>query len=163
LSEQNTDERDGRHDFDFIAGKWRVHNKRLREWLKGSDEWEEFEATSVARLLFGGLGNLDEITMERGGGRVYGTTLRLFDPQTRLWSIYWASSTNGKLLEPMIGRFEGGRGEFYDQEIYEGQRVFSRFIWSVLDANTARWEQAFSPDGGRTWETNWTMDFTRME
>lgn len=90
-------------------------------------------------------------------------TIRLYDPITRQWSLYWADSVSGTLQPPMIGRFEDGRGEFYAQEIFEGQSVFSRFIWSEITATSCHWEQALSADGGRSWETNWTMEFVRIE
>jgi hypothetical protein len=157
-------ERDGRRDFDFFVGRWKIHNRRLRERLKGSTEWEEFEGTTVARTVLGGLGNLDECIMERASGRLEGMTVRLYDPASRQWSLYWADNVNSGILQtPMIGGFENGRGEFYAQEPFEGQHIFSRFIWSEITATSCRWEQAFSPDGGKTWETNWIMEFVRSE
>jgi hypothetical protein len=152
---------DGRADFDFFIGTWDSHQRKLKERLKGCDEWEEFSGVSVVRKILGGLGNFDEVTFDMRAGPVMGVTLRLFDPQTQLWSIYWSSSTRSVLDTPMVGRFEHGRGEFYDRETFEGRSIFSRFIWTSSGANACRWEQAFSPDGGRTWETNWTADFTR--
>lgn len=152
---------DGRDDFDFFIGSWDSHQRKLKQRLKGCDEWEEFTGVSVARKILGGLGNMDEVTMQTSAGPVLGVTFRLFDPQTQLWSIYWSSSSRSTLDAPMVGRFEQGRGEFYDRETFEGRSIFSRFIWTSSGENTCRWEQAFSPDGGRTWETNWTADFTR--
>ncbi len=152
---------DGRGDFDFLIGQWRIHNRRLRERLKGSTAWEEFDAAAVVRKILGGLGNFDEVTMERSSGRVQGMTLRLYDPISQQWSLYWADSVNGILQTPMIGRFEKGRGEFFAQETFEGQSIFSRFIWSGITETSCRWEQAFSADGGKTWETNWIMEFVR--
>lgn len=155
-------EYDGRNDFDFFIGRWKGHNRRLRERLKNCDEWEEFEGTSVAWKILGGIGNMDEVTFHRETGYAQGVTLRLFDPQTQEWSIYWASSAGGMLEVPMIGKFRDGRGEFYAQEVFENQHIFSRFIWSAITENSCRWEQAFSIDGGKTWETNWIADFTRL-
>jgi hypothetical protein len=152
---------DGRDDFDFFIGCWDGHQRKLKQRLTGCDAWDEFRSVSVVRKTLGGLGNFDEVTFEMPAGRVVGVTLRIFDPQTRLWSIYWASSTHGVLVAPMVGRFENGRGEFYDRETFEGRSIFSRFIWTSSGADACRWEQAFSADGGRTWETNWTADFTR--
>lgn len=152
---------DGRADFDFFSGCWDGHQRKLKQRLKGCDEWDEFHSVSVVRKTLGGLGNFDEVTFEMPTGRVIGVTLRIFDPQTRLWSIYWASSTSGVLVAPMVGRFENGRGEFYDRENFEGRSIFSRFIWTSSGPDACRWEQAFSADGGRTWETNWTADFSR--
>jgi hypothetical protein len=153
---------DGRADFDFLIGRWHIHHRRLRERLKGSTSWEEFDSVSVARKILGGLGNIDETSMERASGILLGMTLRFFDPKSQQWSIYWADSANGFQLPPMIGGFKEGRGEFYAQEPFEGKHVFSRFIWSAITPTSCRWEQAFSADGGKTWETNWTMEFTRI-
>ena len=154
---------DGRNDFDFFIGRWKGHNRRLRERLQGSNEWEEFEGTSVARKILGGMGHMDEVTFHRETGYTQGFTLRLFDPKAQEWSIYWASSAGGMLEIPMIGRFKDGRGEFYAQEVFATRHVFSRFIWCDITDSSCRWEQAFSVDGGKTWETNWTADFTRLE
>ena len=156
-------EHDGRTDFDFIIGRWKVHNRALRERLKGSNDWQEFEGTSVARKILGGIGNIDEITFDRETGPIEGMALRLFDPKSQEWSIYWSSSVTGVLDTPMIGKFENGRGKFFAQEVHGNQHVYSRFIWSEITENSCRWEQAFSPDGGKTWETNWVMGFTRLE
>ncbi len=153
---------DGQHDFDFYVGTWKVHNRRLRERLQGSTDWEEFEGISVARQILGGMGNFDELTLDRESGRTYGATMRLFDPASGEWSLSWASSAGGPLFPPMIGRFENGRGLFYCHDTHAGQHIFSRFIWSGITASTAHWEQAFSTDGGLTWETNWTMDSVKV-
>jgi hypothetical protein len=156
-------QQDGRNDFDFFIGRWKGHNRRLRERLKGSTEWDEFEGLSVARKVLGGLGHMDEVTLNRETGPVEGFTLRLFDPKSQEWSLYWTSSLTGTLEKPMIGKFENGRGEFFAQEIHDGKHIYSRFIWSEITENSCRWEQAFSADGGKTWETNWIADFTRLE
>jgi hypothetical protein len=156
-------ERDGRADFDFLIGSWTVRNRRLAERLKGCADWEEFESTCQARAILGGLGNMDEFTMDRASGRVPAVTLRLFNPANGEWSIYWAASTgNGRLDAPMVGRFKGPRGEFFSQEVFEGRHIFNRFIWTVEAPGSCRWEQAYSADGGKTWETNWIMEFTRQ-
>jgi hypothetical protein len=153
---------DGCNDFDFLIGSWNGRQRKLKKRLAGCDEWDEFDSVSVVRKILGGLGNFDEVTMETPTGRVIGATVRLFNPETRLWSIYW-SSTAGQyeLGAPQVGRFENGLGEFYDRETFEGRSIFSRFLWTSSGPDACRWEQAFSPDGGRTWETNWTMDFSR--
>lgn len=153
--------RDGRNDFDFFIGSWKGRQRRLRERLKGSQSWGEFDSTTVARKVLDGLGNIDEVTMYRESGVFRGLTLRLFNPETQQWSIFWADSSGNGLGAPMVGEFKDGRGEFYDCEPFEGKRIFSRFIWTHDSADTCHWEQAFSPDGGATWETNWMMDFTR--
>jgi hypothetical protein len=154
-------EHDGRTDFDFLIGHWTVHNRRLRERLKGCTEWEEFQSNCRARAILGGLGNLDEFTLERASGRVEAITVRLYNPAAREWSIYWAASGSGRFDVAMVGRFEGPRGEFYSQEIFEGRHIFNRFIWTVRSPGSCRWEQAYSEDGGKTWETNWIMEFVR--
>lgn len=154
---------DGRADFDFYIGKWQVHHRWLRKRLKGLQEWEECGGVAVARRVLDGLGNIDEITMERASGRVVGMTIRLFDPQSQQWSIWWADSANGGLQPPMFGEFRDGRGIFYNQEPFEGKKIFIRFIWSSLTEDKCQWEQAFSEDGGSTWETNWIMEFARLE
>jgi hypothetical protein len=155
-------EQDGRNDFDFFIGSWKGYNRRLRERLKGSNDWEEFEGKSVARKILSGMGNIDEVSMDRESGILQGFTLRLFDPKSEQWSIYWADSLRAILLSPMVGSFKNGRGEFYDQEPFESKRIFSRFVWLVNSDTSCRWEQAFSADGGKTWETNWTTDFKRI-
>ncbi len=153
---------DGRRDFDFLMGNWHIHNRRLQGRLKGSTIWEEFDTTSTAFPILGGLGNFDEITFDPAMGTKHGATLRLFDVASQQWRIYWADGSRGVLDVPMVGSFVNGRGEFYAQELFEGKAIFSRFIWTVVSVDACRWEQAFSPDGGTTWETNWTMDFTRI-
>ena len=155
--------RDGQHDFDFFFGKWNGHQRRLRERLVGCTEWEEFDSTTDARPILDGIGNVDEVVMQRESGVFRGFTVRMYDPATQEWRIYWGTGAGGALGAPMIGRFdENGRGEFYDFEPFADKgHIFSRFIWTVTGADTCRWEQAFSADGGSTWETNWTMDFTR--
>lgn len=155
-------EQDGRADFDFFIGTWKGHNRRLRERLKGSTDWEEFEGMSVARSALDGLANTDEVSFDRASGRLEGLTVRLFDPASQEWSIYWASSIQTVLDVPMVGRFKNGRGEFFAHETFEGKHIFSRFIWSEITETSCRWEQAFSADGGVTWETNWITDFERI-
>jgi hypothetical protein len=148
-------------DFDFWMGSWKVHNRRLRERLAGSDEWDEFESTSVARPLLDGMGNEDEFRTDYDGGFI-GMSFRFFDPTTNQWWIYWADTRRcGKLDPPVIGSFEGDVGVFEGEDAFEGRPILVRFIWSGVTTPTPRWEQAFSEDGGETWETNWTMDFTR--
>ncbi|GGT09549.1 hypothetical protein ACFFV7_04995 [Nonomuraea spiralis] len=147
-------------DFDFLAGTWDVVNRRLVKPLSGSDEWDEFPGRSVATRHFDGAASFDEITFPTKGR--HGLTVRVYHPGTRQWSIYWGSSASGTLdTRPMVGGFTGDRGEFHGEETHEGRPVRCRFVWTVIGADRARWEQAFSADEGETWETNWTMDFTR--
>jgi hypothetical protein len=156
-------ERDGQKDFDFLTGRWKIRNRRLRERLKGSSRWDEFEGVSVARSVWGGLANMDEYEAQAPFGLIQGLTVRLYDPATRQWRLYWANRVSGIFDAPMIGRFEDGRGEFYNQEFHEGHAVYARFIWSEITTVSCRWEQALSTDGGKTWETNWIMESTRWE
>ena len=162
MMQVETKVQDGRVDFDFLMGDWKVHNRRLRERLKGSTSWEEFDGTVTAHPILGGLGNFDEVVFNREAGPMLGATLRLFDVATQEWRIYWANGSQGELDVPMIGKFVNGRGVFYAQEPHEGTTIFSRFIWTEISENACRWEQAISSDGGTTWETNWTGDFTRV-
>jgi hypothetical protein len=156
-----TTENDGRNDFDFLIGTWKVHHRRLKERLKGSTEWEEFEGETVDRKILNGIGNQDENILHRKTGSVHAISLRLFNPESTEWSIYWSTNLTGTLDVPMIGGFKDGRGEFYSQEVFEGRHIYNRFIWSKITANSCQWEQAFSEDGGKTWETNWIMEFER--
>ena len=158
------DSRDGRHDFDFFIGRWAVRHTRLIERLKGCTEWETFGGVCVARAVLNGLGNFDEVSIERPSGRIDGITLRLYDPVARQWSLHWSDSLTGRLFTPTIGGFEAhnGRGEFFAHEVYEGRYILNRFIWSHITPTSCRWEQAFSADGGKDWETNWIMEFTRQ-
>jgi hypothetical protein len=150
----------GEHDFDFLHGTWKVHNRK-RAPLASSANWSEFEATATERPLWGGLANIEEYEAELSTGALRGLALRLWNPVTREWTIHWSASTYGTLDVPMTGRFIDGVGTFYAQDRVNGRTVFVRFIWTSIDANACRWEQAFSADGGGTWETNWIMNFTR--
>ena len=154
---------DGRHDFDFWRGSWKVHNRYLKERLVGSNDWVEFEATSVARPLLEGLGNEDEFRTDYDGGFI-GMSFRFFDPETKTWSIYWADSRRpGKLDPPVVGSFDGDTGSFQGADTFAGKPVLVRFEWSRVTTPEPRWEQAFSDDGGKSWELNWVMEFTRAE
>ena len=155
-------ERDPQKDFDFFMGRWKGHNRKLKQRLKGCTDWEEFESTVVAQPLWGGRANIDVLEGDAPSGHIQGLTLRLYNPKSKQWSLYWANSANGTLEKPMIGIFENGRGEFFDQEMFEDKAIFVRFVWSDITENSCRWEQAFSEDGGKTWETNWTVQFTRI-
>ncbi len=151
------------YDFDFLLGSWTVRNLRLRERLADCDEWVEFTAVSEARRILDGLGNEDVFRTDHAGGFV-GMSFRFFDPETRLWSIYWADSRRSGLLDPpVVGGFEGDTGIFEGDDTFAGEPIRVRFIWSGVATATPRWEQAFSDDGGDTWETNWIMELTRRE
>ncbi len=161
---QDVQERVGtERDFDFFMGSWKVHNKRLRDRLVDSDEWDEFEARSAARPLPGGLGNEDVYCTDFRGGFI-GMSFRFFDPHKKQWSIYWADTRRrGELDPPVLGSFSGDTGVFEGEDIFNGRPILVRYTWSGVTTPTPRWEQAFSDDGGQTWETNWVMDFTPAE
>lgn len=150
------------HDFDFEIGSWKIHLSRLQDRLAGSTTWVEFDGTSVTQPVWNGRANLEEFETDSQTGHIEGLTLRLYNPQSRQWSIYWANGKEGILGQPMIGEFKGGRGEFYDQEPWKGRAVFVRFIWSNTTTNTPHFEQAFSDVGGKTWEVNWITNQTRV-
>ena len=147
------------NDFDFLIGSWTVVNRRLTALFAGSGDWEVFPGTSACQPIFDGAGNTDEIIFPTLGSR--GFTLRLFDIEREEWSLYWASSRTGLLAPPVAGRFTGGRGDFYGDDTHDGKPVKAHFIWSDVTSASARWEQEFSADGGRTWESNWIMELTR--
>lgn len=148
------------HDFDFLNGSWNIHNRYLVGRLRGSTTWVEFEGKSEVQPLLNGLGQLDNYTALRDGKTVEGMTLRLFNPATGEWSLYWADTVRAGILQPpMIGKFQGDIGEFFGDEEVDGKKVQCRFLWTK--GNSPRWEQAFSADGGKSWETNWVMTFTR--
>jgi len=155
-------ENDGRNDFDFLIGTWNVHHRMLTARLQGSTDWVEFEGETVDRKIMNGLGNMDENIIHMKNGPVHAISLRIFNPQSKEWSIHWSTDKMGYLDIPMIGGFKDGRGEFYAQEIHDSRHVYSRFIWSKITANSCQWEQALSADGAKTWETNWIMEFTRV-
>jgi hypothetical protein len=157
--------RDGQHDFDFYIGKWKVHNRRLMKPLTGSTEWVEFEGTSFARAVWNGRANMDEFEGKAPTGRIQGMTVRTYNAKTGDWSLYWANANNGEISLPAtVGHFNGnGKGEFFDKEEFNGKPIVVRYTWTVIDADHCRWEQAFSPDDGKTWETNWITTNTRVK
>jgi len=152
------------HDFDFLFdGKWRIHNRRLRERLAGCTEWIEFESTYFARPIWGGAAHMDEYeALDTPIGEIHGMTLRLYDEKSGQWAIYWGNRNTGRLDSPMYGSWKDGHGEFYNQEPFNGRMIYVRFLWFHESEDTARWEQAFSDDGGKTWETNWIMEKERV-
>jgi hypothetical protein len=151
---------DGQHDFDFELGNWNAHLKRLQHPLSNSDTWVEYEGTSVVKQLWNGRANYGELAVANESGHIEGLTLRLYNPQSHQWRLYWANSQDGLLQLPTIGQFEHGRGEFLDQEDFQGRAVLVRFVFSDVTPTSFRTEQSFSSDGGKTWEPNWTATFT---
>lgn len=162
MTEQDNYEQDGRADFDFFMGSWKARNRNLPERLKGSTAWETFGSTTVARKILDGLGHFEEFTIDFPSGSRAGIALRIFDQASQQWSIYPADSKYGFQSQPLIGAFKEGRGEFYSHEPWEGKHIWCRVTWSQITATSFHWEQAFSTDGGRTWETNWMTDFERI-
>jgi hypothetical protein len=156
--------RDGQHDFDFEIGKWKMHLRRLKTRLQGSHEWVEFDGTSVTRPAWDGKSQVEEFEVDSPvGGHIEGMTVRLYSPTAHQWSLYWANQKNGHFDQPMVGEFKDGRGEFYDQETWEGRTILCRFVWSNTTSKSPHFEQSFSTDGGKTWEVNWITDQTRIE
>jgi hypothetical protein len=155
--------RDGQHDFDFEIGTWKTHVRRLQQPLSGSDAWVEYEGTSVVRKIWDGRANLVELEVDGPAGHIEGLSLRLYDPAARQWSLNFSNSRSGTLSPPTIGEFKNRRGEFYGQETLNGRAIFVRFIISNIADDTWRFEQAFSADGGQSWELNWIATDTRMK
>ena len=153
----------GAHDFDFIHGSWTVRHRRLRERLVGSTEWETFGGSMVAEPILGGLGNFDQNVIDLPAGRYQACTLRLFDQDTSLWSIHWVDGRRPQLDPPVVGGFADGIGLFVGSDVLDGRPITVRFEWSDITASSARWEQAFSANGGDSWELNWEMEFRRSE
>ena len=161
-AQTTSEERDGQHDFDFQFGRWKAHNRRLLHPLTGSNEWVEFDSTIVARPIWEGRANMDEFEADTPSGHIEGMTVRLYNPKSHQWSIYWANQKYGTFSLPAtVGKFKDGRGEFFDQEDFNGVNIFVRFLWTVPTPDTTRWEQAFSTDAGKTWETNWIITAAR--
>lgn len=154
--------RDGRHDFDFEFGDWTMRLKRLAKPLSGSTDWVAYEGSSVVHKVWGGQANLGEIDLSGPSGRIQGLSLRLYDPASGQWRLSFANSRSGELGPPTIGAFRDGRGEFYSQETLDGRPIFVRFVFSDITPRTFRFEQAFSGDGGRTWEVNWIATFEKV-
>jgi hypothetical protein len=156
-------ERDGRHDFDWEIGTWKTRLKRLQKPLTGSTAWVEYEGTSVVRKIWDGRANLVELDVSGPAGRIEGLSLRLYNPDARQWSLNFSNARGGTLSPPVLGEFRDGRGEFVGVDTVGGGRtILVRFVISPIDAGTWRFEQAFSDDGGRTWEVNWIATDTRI-
>ena len=147
------------HDFDFLHGQWDVLHRKLRERLAGCTEWKTLRGTADVRPVLRGIGNIDRFTFD--GDEFEGMTLRLFDLDARHWTIHWSDTNRGRLDPPLTGTFVDGVGVFYGDDVHDGRPVRVRFVWRDLGGDGASWEQAFSADGGASWETNWTMQFSR--
>jgi hypothetical protein len=154
--------RDGQHDFDFEIGVWKTRLSRLLHPLTGSTTWVEYDGTSVVRKVWNGRANLLELEVSGPSGHIEALSLRVYNPDSHQWSLNFANSSSGTLGVPTVGEFDHGRGEFYDQETSGGRAVLVRFVISDITADSCHFEQAFSADGGRTWEVNWTATDTRI-
>jgi hypothetical protein len=155
--------RDGQHDFDFEIGTWRTHIHRLVHPLTGSTTWVDYEGFSYVRRVWGGRANLLELEVKGPAGRIEGLSLRLYNPEARQWSLNFSNSAGGTMSVPTVGEFKDGRGEFYDQEPINGRMILVRNVWSDITPTSGHFEQAFSDDGGKTWEVNWIADDTRVD
>ena len=151
-----------REDFNFLIGRWKIHNRKLKTRLNNDDEWFEFEATCECRKILNGFGNTDQFLTEFDGVPFEGAAFRLFNPHTRLWSIYWADSNLVTMDVPQVGSFNGNIGRFYAQDFYAGKPIVVVFEWNKTNPDVPVWSQAFSPDKGETWEWNWYMTFERQ-
>lgn len=154
--------RDAAHDFDFDFGTWKTHSERLMHPLSGSSEWKTYDGVTVVKKVWDGRANLAEFVADGSAGHVQLLSLRWYNPESRQWNLDFATPNVGTLGIPGVGEFKNGRGDFYDQEDYNGRSILLRFsIWRISD-DTAQSEQAFSGDGGRTWEVNWVNHYTRL-
>jgi hypothetical protein len=151
------------NDFDFLVGHWTVRHRRLKERLAGCTEWEEFGGTCSLRPILDGQANVDDNVLDMPSGTYRAASIRTYDPATRRWSIWWLDSRHPHDLgTPVVGAFKDGTGTFFADDTLNGQPIRVRFLWTDITAASACWQQAFSNDGGATWETNWIMDFQRV-
>jgi hypothetical protein len=153
---------DGTHDFDFHLGTWKTHISRLVHPLTGSTAWTDYDGISRVLPVWNGRASLFELEAGGPAGHLEGAGLRLYDAQSRQWNLNWANSTIAKLDGAMMGEFRGGRGDFFGEDTFNGRTILVRNSFLDITANASRFEQAFSDDYGRTWETNWIMTFERM-
>ena len=159
-----TSVRDGQHDFDYLLGSWKIHLKKRLHPLTGSNEWIEFDGTVVCRSVWNGLAEVEEFVVDSPEKNIFikGLTIRLYNPKTHQWTIYWANSKNGAIdPAPQAGQFTDGRGEFYGQDTLDGRSIYVRFVWTQTTSATPHFEQSYSADGGKTWEVNWITEQTR--
>ena len=159
---QATTQRDGQHDFDPLIGSWKFHLKRRVNPLTGSNTWVEFEGTGVCYKIWDGRAQYDTIELDSPNGHIEGLTVRLYNPQSHQWRLYWANSKIGLMDPPQVGEFKNGVGDFFAQDTINGRTILVRFEWSRMDTNSPHFEQSFSDDGGKTWEVNWITDQTKV-
>ncbi|HZH96588.1 MAG TPA: hypothetical protein VEY06_11915 [Flavisolibacter sp.] len=156
-------ETSSKHDFDFFEGKWHLDNRKLKSRLTNCREWTEFESTQEMYRVLNGMGNIDNFLATFDGQPFEGMTLRLFNPKTKLWSIYWADSNEGKLDPPVVGSFENNIGHFFTNDTFNGRNILVVFSWDARDKDKPSWSQAFSDDNGKTWEWNWYMYMKKIK
>lgn len=152
-----------KHDFDFFEGKWKLRNKKLKSRLTNCTEWIEFESTQEMYRVLNGTGNIDNFLATFDEQPFEGMTIRLFNPNTKLWSIYWADSNAGKLDAPVVGSFENNIGHFFSNDLFNGKKVIQVFRWDARDKENPTWSQALSADNGTTWEWNWFMFMSKIK
>lgn len=160
----NLPQRDGSHDFDFLIGNWKAHVRRLPDRLNNSNVWVEYDGISNHKKLLDSNANFEEFEVTSTDKKLHikAQTLRLYNPTSRQWSIFLVDVDNGVLsLPPVVGQFDGTRGEFFDQEDFKGRAILVRYVWMNLSPTSSRMEQSFSPDGGKTWEVNWICELSR--
>ncbi|MGA8406440.1 MAG: hypothetical protein WB680_04615 [Candidatus Acidiferrales bacterium] len=155
--------RDGQHDFDFSIGVWKTHIARRLHPLTGSTSWVVYDGTSLVRKIWDGRGSLGETEADGPAGHLEALSLRLYDPQAHQWNLTYASGNGGVLSVATTGEFKNGRGDFFDTEPFNGRSILVRNVWSGITADSCHFEQAFSADGGKTWEVNWIATDTRVK
>ena len=163
LPQQTPTQRDGQHDFDFEIGSWKTQLRRRLRPLTGSTTWVEYQGTTVVRKIWNGRANLVELEVDGPPGHIEGLSLRLYNPESHQWSLNYSNSASGTMSQPVIGEFKNGRGEFFGQDFLNGRAILVRFIISDITPDSCHFEQSFSDDGGKTWESNWIATDTRVK
>jgi len=158
-----TQRSDGKHDFDWEIGSWKTRLRRLVNPLTGSSTWVEYDGTTLVTKVWNGRANLVELEVSGPAGRIEGLSLRLYNPDTRQWSLNFANSAGGSLTPPVYGEFKDGRGEFFGLDTLGGRAILVKFVIKCSSENACHFEQSFSDDAGKTWETNWIADDTRVK
>ena len=157
-------EHDGAHDFDFLIGNWKAHVRRLPDRLNGSDTWDVYDGISNHKKLLDSNANFEQFEVDSPEKHLHikAQTLRLYNPGSHQWSIYLLDLDKGEISSsPVVGQFTGNRGEFFHQEEFKGRVILVRYLWLNISPRSARMEQSFSPDGGKTWEVNWICELSR--
>jgi hypothetical protein len=155
--------RDGQHDFDALLGSWKYHLKRRLHPLTGSNTWVEFDGTGACYKVWDGRAQLDTLEVDGPSGHIEGLTLRLYDPESHQWRLYWANSKLGIIDPQQVGEFKDGHGQFFAQDTLNGRVILVRYDWSNMNTGTPHFEQSFSDDGGKSWEVNWITDQIRVK